>query len=791
MLQSFLRKLSLILHRNKVYGVLNMAGLAIGIACSLLVFLWIEDELTYNHHFENREHIFKVMQNMTNDGKTYVFPTSPPILAEHIQGEIPEVTNVVRYTTEIEAVISIDNKQIKEKGFYCDPSFLSMFGVQFVYGSSEYAFQDIHSVVLSEKTADKYFPKENPVGKTLLINHEAYNVTAVVKEFPENVSLRFDWLIPFQVWLAKSWFINPKGWTDNAIHTVIELHPSADVQTANKKIVDMLHANRGSDYIGAFLYNMNDWHLYSDFDDQGLPVGRKLKLIQMFAFVAFIITILACINFMNLATAGAMKRVKEVGVLKAIGVKRIVLIRRFLSESMIQTFVALVLSIIVVLCILPVFNQLIFKNLSLNIFSTTHLISFVSLFLFCGLLSGIYPAFFLSSFKATDVLKGLKLPNLKGTNILRQSLVVFQHSVSICIIVCILVMYGQFMHTRDRDWGYHTEGVVSIPLSGNADTYSTALLQEIRSMAMVESAGISGNLLNTGVKMGAGNFKWNGKDDKIETTVCVVNCITGVLSTMGIELENGRDFSEHTGSETGNAIINQSMAALMGEEGRLDGGITLNNGIEYRIIGVIKDHVFNDYNAMHSEPLVLFCGPSQNTNYLYVKFKDRTDAMSSFQPVEALVKPYIGEQFFEYNILEDNQKYMLRSELFTAKLLTGFSVVSVIITCFGLLCMIAFATEQRTKEIGIRKVFGASVLQILRLLSKDYLKLTVISCFIAFPVAWWLMNNWLNNYEYRMTLHWWIFALAGILSVAIVWCTVSIQAFKAATVNPVKAIKND
>ena len=787
MSRNFLRKVSLTLRRNKVYGVLNITGLAIGIACSLLVFLWVENELTYNHQFKNRKHVFKVMQNMTNAGKTYVFPASPPVLAEHIQGEIPEVTNVVRYS-EAGVIMSLDDKQTKETGFYCDPSFFSMFSVQFVNGSPEYAFHDIQSIVLTEKTADKYFPKENPVGKTLHIDNELYTVSAVVKEFPENVSVRFDWLIPFQVWQSRNGWSN-NNWTSNSISTVIELHPSANVQAANGKLVDMLHSRRGSDYLGAFLYNMNDWHLYSDFDDQGLPVGGKLKLIRMFVFVAFIITILACINFMNLATAGAMKRAKEVGVLKAIGVRRTVLIRRFLSESMIQTFVSLVLSIIIVLCVFPVFNQLISKNLSLNIFSTTHVIAFIAIFLFCGLLSGVYPAFFLSSFKAIDVLKGLKLPGTRGTNTMRQSLVVFQYSVSICLIVCILVMYGQFMHTSNRDWGYHTEGVVMIPLNQTAGNYSNALLQEIKSLATVESAGISGNVLNVGFKMGADNFDWSGRDTEIETPVCITDCITGILSTLGIELESGRDFSEFAGYETGNVIINQRMAQLMGEEGRLDGGIAF-QGKNYRITGITKDHVFNNYNAIHSEPFILFCGLNQNRSYqLYVRFKERTNILSARQSVETIVKSYIDEQYIGYNILEDSQKYMLSGELFTTKLLTGFSVVSVVITCFGLLCMIAFATEQRAREIGIRKVFGASILQILKLLGKDYLKLTVISCIIAFPVAWWEMNQWLNNYEYRMPLHWWIFALSGILAMVVVWCTVGVQAFKAATVNPVKAIK--
>ena len=784
----YIRKLLFTLRRDKRFGILNVFGLAIGLACSLLVFLWVEDELTYDHYFKNRNHLYKVMQNMTNSGKTFVFSSSPPILAEHIQEEIPEVTNVVRFNSA-EEVMSLDDKQIREKGFYCDSSFFSIFNVQFLKGAPEYAFNDVNSIVLSGKTAERFFQKENPVGKTLLINNKPYKVTSVVKDFPENVSIRFDWLMPFQVWQANNSWAN-NNWTGNAVNTVIEIHHSADIQVVNKKLVEMLVSRRGNDNLGAFLYKMNDWHIYSDFDDRGLPVGGILKLIRLFIFIALIITIIACINFMNLATAGAMKRAKEVGILKAIGVKRSTLIWRFLNESMTQVFFSLVLSIVIVLCFLPVFNQLIAKNLSFNFLSTTHIFVFIAIFLFCGLLSGVYPAFFLSSFKVIDVLKGLKLPSPKGVNKMRQLLVLFQLSASICLIVCILVMYGQFMHTSNRDWGYQTEGVVSIPLNGNAANYSNVLLQEIRSLATVESAGISGNVLSIQYKMGANNFNWGEKNAGLEMPVCIADCITGIFSSLRIELESGRDFNENAGNEAGNVIINQRMAALMGEEGRLEGEITFQNK-NYRIIGITKDHIFNDYKAIHSEPLIFFCGLNQNRNYhLYVKLKDKADIRSTLQPIETFVKSH-KEGYFEYNILADTRKYMIKNELFIAKLLTGFSVVSVIITCFGLLCMIAFATERRIKEIGIRKVFGASILQVLSLFGKDYLILTGISCCIAFPLSWWFMYHWLNNFEYRMPLYWWIFASAGISVFVITMCTVGIQAFKAAITNPVSAIKTE
>ena len=789
-MSDFLRKTLLTLRRNKRYGVLNMAGLAIGIACAVFIFLWVEDEFTYNHQFKNRDNLFKVMQTMTWDVGTSVFPASPPILAEYIQGEIPEVVNVVRLTfPQIYAMSLDDDKQTFETGYYCDPSFFSMFSVKFTNGRPEDAFRDMSSIVLTEKTAAKFFAGENPIGKTLRIDSdEFYTVTAVVKEFPENVSFRFDWLVPFQNFERKNEWVK-YGWTANSVETIVELDPFANVDVTNKKLVDMLVSHRGSDMMGAFLFNMNKWHLYGDFDDQGQPVSEKVGILRLFVLIACIIVVLACINFLNLATAGAMKRAKEVGVLKAIGVRKSVLIRRFLGETMIQAFVSLVLSMVIVACVMPVFNQLVSKNLSIGIFTPTHIIAFIAIFLFCGLFSGAYPAFFLSSFNAVNVLKGLKLPGSKGTVALRKTLVVFQFSVSICLIICILVMYGQFLHINNREWGYQKEGVITVPMNHAMLEQSMAILNEVRNMGAVESAGISGDILSTGYKRT--DLFWQGKNDHLDIPVCIIDGITGILSIMGIEMEVGRDFGEIAGLEQGNVIINKRMAQLMGEEGAIGNEIRLFEK-NYRIIGITKDHVFNDYNALHSEPLAMFCGLGQNKNYrLYIKLHERTNFSSAMQSVETLVKPYITGKPFEYTVLEDRVNAMMQGDLFMAKLLTDFSVIAVLISCFGLLGLIAFAAEQRTREIGIRKVFGASVSQMVLLLSKDFLKLAGIACVIAFPVAWWIMNQWLNNFEYRIGLYWWIFAMAGILAIAIVWCTVGLQAYKAATANPVEAIKNE
>ena len=792
MINNFLQTSLRTLRRNKVYGVLNMVGLAVGIACTVLIFLWVEDELTYNHRFKNRDNLYKVMQTMSWAGNTNVFPASPPVLAEHIQAEIPDVVNVVRITFPHSIAMSaVADRQTFEKGYYCDPSFFSMFSVQFVNGNPENAFPNVSSIVLTEKTAAKFFPNETPVGKTLQIEgSEYYTVTAVVKEFPKNVSFRFDWLMPFEVFHGNNEGLK-FGWTANSVETVVELHPLANVEAVNAKLVNLLQSRRGNDMLGAFLFNMNKWHLYADFDDLGQYVGEKVKTIRLFALIAFIVIILGCINFMNLSTAKAIKRAKEVGVLKAVGVSKIILIRRFLGETMVQAFVSLALSVVIILCFMPFFNQLVSKNLSLNLFTPTHLIGFIAIFLFCGALSGAYPAFFLSSFKAVDVLKGLKLPTPTGTNALRNSLVVFQFSVSVCLIICILVMYGQFLHINNRDWGYRKEGVVTVPVNNAMLDNSTALLQEIRRLGAVESVGIYGDILESRFYMGLPNFQWQGKEDQIEMSVSIMDGITGILDLMKIELAAGRDFAEIAGIEQGNVIINQRMAQVMGNAGMIGNEILYQNK-NYRIIGISKDHIFNDYHALRSEPLIMFCGLGQNRNYrFYIKLKDGTSLSSAMQSVETIVAPYTSGRPFQYTVLSERVSRMMQGDMFTAKLLMGFAIFAILISCIGLLGLIAFSAEQRTREIGIRKVFGASVSQMIILLTKDFLKLVGIGCVIAFPVAYLIMSRWLENYEYRMGLYWWIFALAGMIAVLIACSTVGALAYRAATADPVKSIKSE
>ena len=788
MLSNFLRKISLILRRDKIYGVLNMFGLAIGIAAAVFIFLWVEDEFTYNHHFKNRDRIYKVMQTMEYAGTTYVFPASPPVLAEAIQAEIPDVMNVARVFSQGKAAMKLDDKETFETGYFCDPSFFSMLSVQFIYGSPEHAFPNVNSVVLSDKTAKKFFPEENPLGNSLLLNHVPHIVTAVVKDFPENVNYRFDYLLPLQAWQAQNSWAHD-NWTGNSVETLLELNPLANVQEVSTKLINLLQTRRNSDMLGVFMYNMNDWHLYSDFDDQGKPVGAKVKLLRLFAFIALIIVILACINFMILSTAGAMKRAKEVGVLKAIGVRKMILIRRFLGETMIQTFFSLMLSIVIVFCIIPVFNQLISKNLSFNILSLNHFIAFIAIFLFCGLLSGMYPAFFLSSFKAVDVLKGLKLPTHKGTNAMRKTLLVFQFCVSICLIVCILTMYGQFLHTRDRDWGYNKDGVVTVPLNDAMLDRYYSIINETKSIPAVENAGISGDMLHVGFTMDMGSFFWQGKDMEIQLPVFITYCMTDIFSVMEIGLDAGRDFDDFSGLEKKEVIINQRMAQLMGEEGRIGGEIQFWE-TNYRIIGISKDHIFNNYQALRSEPLIIIGERAPNRQYLlHIKLNDRANVSSAMQTVEAILKPYAAESSFRYTVLEERVKKMMQGDLFLAKLLTVFCIVAVLISCFGFLALISFVAEQRTREIGIRKVFGASNFQMVWMLSKDFMMIVLLACILAFPVAWWVMFRWLQNFEYRMPLYWWIFALAGVVAVVLAWCTVGVQAYKAATTNPVKVIK--
>lgn len=772
------------LWKNRTYGFLNIFGLAVGIACAALIFLWVEDELTYDHYFTKRDNLYKVKDRQTYDGTTFTFDATPGPLAQGMKTEIPGIKNTAR-SAENTLLFSLGDKSIYEHGNYVDSNLFSMLQLSFIKGKAANAFTQLHSIVISKKMAEKFFGSTDVVGKTLKVNNQHdYVVTGVIQDLPENVSFNFDWLASFQIFEKEnSWL---QSWGSNGVTTYAEVQPNADINAINKKLFNYISGKTGGDAIAKMsIYPMNRWRLYDSYENGKEKEGR-IKYVNLFSTIAWIILIIACINFMNLATARSEQRAREVGVRKVMGAGKRMLIGQFIGEALIMSFISALLAIGVMGLALHGFNSLVEKDLSLNLFNPLHLTSLFAIALISGLIAGSYPAFYLSSFNPVAVLKGLKIKTNASAGFIRKGLVIAQFSVSIILIIGTVIIYQQINHIKNRQLGYDKEGLVYTNLQGKMKEHFNAIKNDLMATGTVQSASLSkSNVLS--LRSNGGGFDWPGKDPNKDILITVENASPEYVSTMGMKLRAGRDFYSDIAADSNNIIINESLAKLIGTKD-LIGSLITNGGGKFTIIGVINDFVYNNMYSSGATPLILFSDTS-NVNFLNIRFKARTDLTSALAKVEHVIKTYNPGYPFEYKFVDEQFDQLFKTESLIGKLAGVFSTLAIIISCLGLFGLAAYTAERRTKEIGIRKVLGATTAALAGLLSKDFLQLVCISCLVAFPVAWWVMHNWLQSYEYCIEIRWWIFLTAGLLAILIALLTVSFQAVKAAIANPVKSLR--
>ena len=787
MLKNYFKTTFRNLWKNKGYSILNIGGLAIGIACAALIFLWVEDELTFNHYFSNRDNLYKVKDRQTYDGTTFVFDATPGPLANGMKAEIPGIKRTARTTWGNQSLFSLDDKNIYEQGRYVDPDFLLMFQLRFIGGNAATAFSDLYSVVISKTMADKFFGSTNVVGKSLKVdNKQDYTISGVFEDLPENVSFKFDWLSPFKIYEDKNpWLQN---WGSNGIVTYAELQPNANVNSINKRLYGYIREKQNEASARMSVYPMNRWRLYDDYDANGIEKPGRIKYVNLFSLIAWIILIIACINFMNLSTARSEQRAREVGVRKVIGAGKGRLITQFISESIFMSLVAAVLAVGIIFISLPAFNSLVEKQLSVNITNPFHLVALLAIALICGLIAGSYPAFYLSSFKPVFVLKGIKVKGNNSAGFIRKGLVVLQFSISVILIVCTILIYQQINHVKDRDLGYDKQNLVNVSLRGTMKEHFNAIKNDLQSTGVVENAAISDNRV---LQLGSntGDYTWQGKDPDKQVLITIEGVSPGYINTMGIHLQQGRDFYPDMKSDSNNIIINQSLAKILDKKNVVGSIISRDGGQQYTVVGVIKDFVYNNMYASPA-PLILFPDTSTN-NFLSVRLKAGANLHNALAKIENVIKSNNPGYPFEYNFIDEQFDKLFKTETLIGKLAGVFSILAIFISCLGLFGLAAYTAEKRTKEIGIRKVLGASVKGLAALLSKEFLQLVAISCLIAFPVSWWVMKNWLNSYEYRIAINWDVFIAAGLLALLIALLTVSFQAIKAAIANPIKSLRTE
>ena len=775
------------LWRNKTYSFLNIFGLAVGIACAALIFLWVEDELTWNHYFSNRANLYNVKDQQTYDGTTFTFDATPGPMAQSMKAEIPGIKNTARCTWGNQLLFSVGDKNIYDQGNYVDAPFLTMFQLQFVRGNAATAFNQLYSLVVNETMAKKFFGTIDVLGKSLKVNNKQdYIITGVIKDLPKNVSFKFNWLAPFKIYENDNTWL--QHWGSNGVITYVETVPNANVAAINKKLFGYIQTKEPGTIAKMSIYPMDRWRLYNNFDTNGKEKEGRLKFVNLFSLIAWIILVIACINFMNLATARSEKRAREVGVRKVLGAAKGKLIGQFIGEALFMSFLATLFAVIIIYLLLPAFNTLVEKQLTLDIFNPLHFGALLLITVLCGLIAGSYPAFYLSSFNPVFVLKGLKLKS-GSAGFIRKGLVVVQFTISVALIISTIIVYRQLQHVKDRDLGYNKEGLVYTYLTGNMKQNFGVIRNDLMRTGLVQNASLSNDYI---LQLGSntGDFEWPGKDANKQVLITVEGVSPEYISTMGMHLNAGRDFYSDIKSDSNNIIINQALAKLLRKKDVVGSIITRDDGKEkYTIVGVIDDFVYNSMYAP-AAPMIMY-SDTFHVNFLTIRLKQNADTKTAVAKVEDIVKRNYPGYPVEFSFVDEQFDQLFKTETLIGKLAGVFAVLAIVISCLGLFGLSAYTAEKRTREIGIRKVLGASAAGLAGLLSKDFIKLVLISCLFAFPLAGWYMHNWLQDYEYRIGLSWWIFIIAGLLATVIALATVSFQAIRAAVANPVKSLRTE
>ena len=782
-LKAYLRNL----WKNRTYTFLNIIGLAVGIACSTLIFLWIEDEFTWDHQFSKQKVIYQIEGNQTYGGTTYTFSATPGPLAPSMKADIPGIEATSRLCWPYRGLFGNDNNPIYEEGQYADPSFLSIFNLDFAAGNPATALGDIHSMIISQAMAKALFGNADPLGATVKMDHnDPYTITGVFKDLPGNCTFHFQWLGNYQAFYNKNQWL--QYWTSNGMMTFVELKPSADPAAIDKILTNYVQQKAPGAIIKPFLYPMNQWRLYTAFKNgKQDPSNGRIQYIRIFTLIAWIVLIIACINFMNLATAGSERRSREVGVRKVLGAGKGRLVGQFIGESILMSFLAVIVSIGLTALALPAFNALVEKHLAFHLLNPIHLFALLAIGLVCGILAGSYPSFYLSSFNPVYVLKGIKIRSAGGAVFIRKGLVVLQFATSIVFIITTIIIYQQLQYVQRRDLGFEKEGLLYMSLQGKMQDHFTAIRNDLLHTGFVKDAALSGhavlNIYNNG-----GGFDWPGKDPAKEVLITQETTSPQYLSTMGMQLAAGRNFHEAATDDSTSIIINESFAHLISKTSAV--GTLISQGQQkYRVIGVVKDFVYNNMYQT-AAPLILYCYPG-GTSYLCVRLKTNADAPKAIAAIGGVIKSDNPGYPFEYKFLNEDFVSEFKTETLTGRLSAVFAALAVFISCLGLFGLAGYAAERRTKEIGVRKVLGASVLLLTGLLSRDFLKLVLLACLLAFPFAWWIMHGWLNNYAYRTAIDWKVFAVAGIGAVVIALLTVSYITIRASLANPIRSLRTE
>ena len=798
------------LWKNKAFSAINIIGLSVGLAVCLLIVLYVKDELSYDRYNAQAENIYRIDADLAFNGTQFISAVSPAPLAPTLKKDDPQIVQYTRTRNFGDILIKKDNQNIpNHNAVFADSTFFQVFSIPMIAGNRLTALNEPNSIVIDETTAKKYFNSTNVLGKTLYVDNSVNcKITGVIRDIPPQSHFHFSFIRP----IHDTWHNDQDDWLSNNYASYVLVKPGV-TKAALQKAVDatinnylvkqldqLLHMNAndlkksGNHFIYPVM-PLADIHLHSN-KSYEFEANGNISYVYIFSIIAIFILLIACVNFMNLSTARSANRAKEVGIRKVAGSSRSTLITQFLTESVLTSFLSLLLAIGIAALLLPLFNQLAGKDMRVwTLFSTWLLPVLVALIIVVGCIAGSYPAFYLSSFQPAQVLKGSIAKGFKSSW-LRSGLVVFQFFISISLIIGTMVIYNQLTYIRSREIGYNRDQVLVINNTYALDKKIKSFRQDLLKISGVEGATIAGSLPTESGYNQNGWFRDPTLDAKQVNIMTDFYVDQNYIPTMGMQMKAGRNFSKDFISDSTAVIVNETAAMLLGFKNPLNQTLYRPSGYAssgefkskpFHIIGVVKD--FN-FNSMHDKvgPLIIELNEdwgkiamrinTKNIPALIAATENKWNSMGPGQP-------------FSYSFLDADFNKIYNADQRTGTLFITFAIFAIFIACLGLFGLVTYAAEQRIKEIGVRKVLGASISEIVAMISKDFIKLVLIAFVIAFPVAWWMMNKWLQSFAYRINISWWVFALAGVLTIAIALITVSFQAIKAAMANPVTSLRSE
>ena len=774
--------------RNKAFSFINISGLAIGMAATTLIILWIQNEVSYDQFHEKKDRIYEAWNRAVFSGKLQCWNTTPKILARTTEKDVPEVERAVRVNWPSNFLFSVGEKRLTVTGNIVDTGFLQVFSFPLLKGDPKTALNNGSPILLTETLAKKLFADDNAMGKVIKIdNKDNFTVTGILKDLPNNTRFKFEYLLPWQ-------YLSKRGeddstWGNNSTRTYVLLKQNASFASANSKIkgTKVKYDKDEDPKWEMFLYPISRWRLYSNFTN-GKEDGGLIEFVRLFAIIAAFILLIACINFMNLTTARSEKRAKEVGIRKCVGAQKRSLVVQFIGESILLAFIGGLIAIFILYISLPPFGELTDKKLFIDYANPIFWLLGLGFIILTGVIAGSYPAFFLSSFNPSTVLKG----TFKAANALitpRKLLVVLQFTFAIILIICTSIVKQQIDHAQGRQTGYAKDNLVYHHLTGDLEKNYQLVKNELLSSGVAKAVTKTGSPLTQGWSDSWG-FEWQGKDPNDKTDFDRFCADENLGNTAGLTFVKGRDFDlKSFPTDSSGVILNESAAKAMNFKDPI-GQIVKDDHVEYHVVGIIKDFILQS-PYYPTKPMIIEGAKANWFNIIHFKLNGANSTADNLKKAEAIFKKYNPQYPFEYNFVDEEYAQKFKSEKRTGTLAALFAALTIFISCLGLFGLATYMAENRVKEIGVRKALGASVTGITALLSKDFLKLVMISFLVACPIAWWMMHEWLQKYPYRVSIQWSVFVFAGCLSFLISLFTVSYQSIKAAIVSPVKSLRTE